>query len=58
MAVSKEVREADQATRIALLNDIKDEIGGGQYSILDLAKAYNYVTQNEAPREPSQMRSM
>jgi hypothetical protein len=53
MAVSKEVRESEQATRIALLEGIKKEIGAGTYNLIDLAKAYNFVTQTDAPKEPS-----
>lgn len=56
MAVSSEIREADQATRIAILNKIATEVENGTYNIVDLAKAYNLVTQSDAPHDPAKTR--
>lgn len=52
MAASTELREADQAARIAILNKIAKEVDAGSYNIVQLAQAYNYVTQSAAPHDP------
>jgi hypothetical protein len=55
VAVSPEIREADKEARIAILNKITKEVEHGTYTIVDLAKAYNYVTTTDAPHEPSKV---
>lgn len=55
LAVSSEIREADQAARVALLNKITEAAAEAEHVsvLVDLAQAYNLVTQTAAPRDPS-----
>ncbi|MDQ0756087.1 hypothetical protein [Arthrobacter sp. B3I4] len=58
MAVSSEIREADKVARIALLNQIAEFTPQANLAgVVELAKAYNFVTANDAPQEASKVRT-
>jgi hypothetical protein len=59
MAVSSEVREAEQEARIALLKQITADVAKDPHInvLLQLAQAYNLVTANDAPHDPSKTRA-
>lgn len=58
MAVSPEIRDADKAARIAILNQITEFTPQANLAALvELAKAYNLVTANDAPSDPAKVRA-
>jgi hypothetical protein len=60
MAVSQEIRDAEKATRTALLEAITAKVTSSTSvsQLLQLAEAYNKVTSTEAPRDASAVRSL
>lgn len=57
MAVAPEIRDAEKAARIALLEAITEFVPNANSAVLvELAKAYNLVTATDAPSDTSKVR--
>jgi hypothetical protein len=56
--VSPDIRDADKAARIALLTAIAEFAPEANVAnLVELSKAYNFVTTNVAPQDPSRVRT-